>query len=163
MCSSRKRRIAFTDYGVSGIAVMQLSAYMEPDTQYKLSIDFFDELDEKQLREYIELRQRKGYNHFYDGLLNHKLSVYFEKKNVHDVQKMIMLLKRFELEITGLRSYETAQVMKGGLSLEEVNDLLEIKNIHICMQWEKFSMLMDYVEDIICILHFQVHIVFFKL
>lgn len=26
-----------------------------------------------------------------------------------------------------MRSYETAQVMKGGLSLEEVNDLLEIK------------------------------------
>lgn len=122
-----KGELLFTDYGVSGIAIMQLSAYMEPNTQYKLNIDFFDELDEKQLREYIELRQRKGYNHFYDGLLNHKLSVYFEKKNVHDVQKMIMLLKRFELEITGLRSYETAQVMKGGLSLEEVNDLLEIK------------------------------------
>lgn len=122
-----KGELLFTDYGVSGIAIMQLSAFCKPLHDYELSIDFFDEEDAKKLYEYIELRRKKGYNHFYDGLLNSKISLYFEKQALNSTQEIVSMLKDFRLHITGLRSYESAQVMKGGLSLNELDHNLELK------------------------------------
>ena len=122
-----KGELLFTDYGVSGIAIMQLSAFCKPQHDYELSIDFFDEEDAKKLYEYIELRRKKGYNHFYDGLLNSKISIYFEKQALNSTQEIVSMLKDFRLHITGLRSYESAQVMKGGLSLNELDHNLELK------------------------------------
>lgn len=121
-----KGELLFTDYGVSGIAVMQLSAFYQENHQYELSIDFFDEQDAKKLHEYVELRMNKGYNHFYDGLFHSKISTYFAKRNLKSTLEMVRLFKDFRLQVTGIRSYETAQVMKGGLSLLEVNHDLQI-------------------------------------
>lgn len=122
-----KGELLFTDYGVSGIAVMQLSAFYQPQHECEISIDLFDDIDEKKLVELIELRMKKDYNHFYDGLIHTKISSYLEKLNLHSSEDIVKNLKDMRLKITGLRSYETAQVMKGGLSLKEVNDNLEIK------------------------------------
>lgn len=122
-----KGELLFTDYGVSGIAVMQLSSFYEENTDLEIAIDFFDEFDEKKLAEYIELRANKGYNHFYDGLLHQKISAYFEKKNYRSALEIAHSLKDFRLKITGTRTFETAQVMKGGLSLLEVDQDLHIR------------------------------------
>lgn len=121
-----KGELLFTDYGVSGIAIMQLSAFYQKNHHYELSIDFFDDMNEKNLIDYIAQRQNKDYNHFYDGLLNSKISSYFESMNLRTPKDIVKMLKDMRIKITGLRSYETAQVMKGGLSLEEVNDSLEL-------------------------------------
>lgn len=121
-----KGELLFTDYGVSGIAVMQLSAYYQKGHQYEISLDLFDDTDEKNLIELIANRLNKDYNHFYDGLLNSKLSSYFEKMNLTSPEDIAKILKDMRLKVTGLRSYETAQVMKGGLSMEDVNDSLEL-------------------------------------
>ncbi|MCD7807943.1 MAG: aminoacetone oxidase family FAD-binding enzyme [Erysipelotrichaceae bacterium] len=120
--------LLFTDYGVSGIAVMQLSSFILAGHRYQLSIDFFPEKDKEKLCEYIELQKNKAYNHVYDGLLPIKLAQLLENKGISDIG----LLKDFRLNIEGLRNYETAQVMKGGLSLKEVNQYLElVKYPHI--------------------------------
>lgn len=124
---TEKGELLFTDYGISGIAVMQLSAFYQQGHDYQLEIDFFDEEDEKNLTEYIELRSNKGYNHFYDGLLHSKIASYFEKMSNQSVSHIVHQLKHFRLNVIGLRSYETAQVMKGGLSLKEVDENLSIK------------------------------------
>lgn len=124
---AEKGELLFTDYGVSGIAIMQLSAFYQPQHEYEISIDFFDDIDKKNLNEFIELRMKKGYNHFYDGLVNTKISMYLEKLNLHSSKDIVEKLKDMRLKITGLRSYESAQVMKGGLSLQEVSQHLEIK------------------------------------
>lgn len=122
-----KGELLFTDYGVSGIAVMQLSAFYKPGHHYELLIDFFAEEDERKLFEYVELRMNKGYNHFYDGLVHNKIAAYFEKMPHHFADDIVKQLKHFRMQVTGLKSYETAQVMKGGLSLKEVNDDLSVK------------------------------------
>ena len=127
-----KGELLFTDYGVSGIAVMQLSAYCQPHHQYEISIDFFDEIDERKFHEFIELRMNKEYNHFYDGLINSKIALYLEKMNLSSSKKIVRILKDMRLKVVGLQSYETAQVMKGGLSLHEVNDCLEL-NKYPCL------------------------------
>lgn len=122
-----KGELLFTDYGVSGIAIMQLSAFYQKNHHYQLSIDFFDEMDEQCLSRYIKERLKKNYHHFYDGLVNNKLSAYLESLSAHSVQQIVSLLKDFRLDITGLRNYETAQVMKGGLALQEVDENLQIQ------------------------------------
>lgn len=122
-----KGELLFTDYGVSGIAVMQLSAFYQRDHDYEISMDFFDDIDAKKFYDYIELRTQKGYNHFYDGLLNSKLSRYFESLNLSSSEEKVKKLKDFRLSIIGIRDFEYAQVMKGGLSLKEVNHNLELK------------------------------------
>lgn len=122
-----KGELLFTDYGVSGIAIMQLSSFYKENHSYELSIDFFDEQDKDNLQDYVELRLNKGYNHFYDGLLNSKISSYFETFHYCKSNKITRLLKDFRLKIVGLQTYENAQVMKGGLSLKEVDNNLQIK------------------------------------
>lgn len=122
-----KGELLFTDYGVSGIAVMQLSAFFQQGHQYELSIRLFDDLGQDKLRKLIEDRVKKDYNHIYDGLMNSKLAIYFEKQNISSIPQMTNQLYDMRLKVTGLRSFETAQVMKGGLSLGEVYPSLELK------------------------------------
>ena len=121
-----KGELLFTDYGVSGIAVMQLSAFYQKNHHYEISLDLFDELEEDKLGDYIEVRRQKGYNNFYEGLVNSKLASFLEKKNAQSIEDIVLLLKDLRLQVTGLKTAETAQVMKGGLSFKEVDDCLQI-------------------------------------
>ncbi len=113
--------LLFTDYGVSGISVMQLSSYYKEGHNYQIAMDFFEDMCLQDLKKYIEQRQNDDYNHIYDGMLNNKLANYIEKKKIKDSYSIAKYLKDFRLDIVGLCSYETAQVMKGGLSLKELN------------------------------------------
>lgn len=122
-----KGELLFTDYGLSGIAVMQLSSFIEEEHQYDIEIDMFDDISEKNFNEYIVQRLKKDYNHFYEGLVNTKLASFFEKRQMNDVQVIVDHLKHMRFHIQGLQSFENAQVMKGGLSLKEVDQTLEIK------------------------------------
>lgn len=118
-----KGELLFTDYGVSGIAIMQLSSFYKKHHKYQLYIDFFDEMSQNQLCEYL----KKLPDHDLEGVLNHKIAVYFQKYQHLPVSKLASLLKRFPLDIQGIRDAQYAQVMKGGLSLKNTNEDLEIK------------------------------------
>lgn len=125
LISKEKGELLFTDDGVSGIAVMNLSRYVEyPMT---LEIDMFDDYDEKELYKLIVFRMKEGYNHFYDGLVNTKIAEFLEKKNLTKPKDIVNALKHFRVKVVGLRDETFAQVMKGGLSLNEVNSSLNIK------------------------------------
>lgn len=124
---TEKGELLFTEYGVSGIAVMQLSSFMEEGHHYEISMDLFDDYNKDDLEQLINHRLNQGLEHFYDGLLNNKLSHYFESLNKTDISEIITLLKDYRLKISGLRTSEFAQVMKGGLHLSEVNEDLSVK------------------------------------
>lgn len=118
-----KGELLFTDYGVSGIAVMQLSSFYKKHHQYQLYIDFFDELSHNQLCQYLSQQSSL----FLEGMLNHKITSYFQKYQDLPIQKLAFLLKHYRLDIQGIREAQYAQVMKGGLSLEDVTYDLELK------------------------------------
>ena len=118
-----KGELLFTDYGVSGIAVMQLSSFYKKHHQYQLYIDFFDELSHNQLCQYLSQQSSL----FLEGMLNHKIASYFLKYQDFPIQKLAFLLKHYRLDIQGIREAQYAQVMKGGLSLEDVTYDLELK------------------------------------
>lgn len=118
--------LLFTDYGVSGISVMQLSSYYKAGKHYQISMDFFEDICHMDLKNYIEERMEGHYNHIYDGMLHNKIAHFIEKKDLKDSDKIVKYLKDFRLDVVDLCSYETAQVMKGGLSLKEVDSNLAL-------------------------------------
>lgn len=129
--------ILFTDYGVSGIAVMQLSMFFEEGHKNQLQIDLFDSFSEEEMSKLVIHQLNQKYEHFFDGLVHQKLSRYFEKMNCNRSEEYVQLLKHWTLDIKDISDYRNAQVMKGGLSLEEVhNDLSLKKHPHIYVTGE---------------------------
>lgn len=119
-----KGELLFTDYGVSGIAIMQLSKYfVGPST---LEIDLFDDYSDQELYKMIVERQKEVYNHFYDGMVNSKLAHYLDRKNLTLPKEIVDALKHMKLEVIGLRDERYAQVMHGGLAIKEVDESLEL-------------------------------------
>lgn len=122
-----KGELLFSDYGVSGIAVMQISSFIEEFHNYELSIDLFDDYSYEELYKLIQNRKEQYYEHFYDGLVNNKLSHYLETLKLKDTKEIVSKLKDLRLSITSLRDLEFAQVARGGLLLAETDDNLQIK------------------------------------
>ena len=119
-----KGELLFTDYGVSGIAIMQLSKYfVGPST---LEIDLFNDYSDQELYKMIVERQKEVYNHFYDGMVNSKLADYLDRKNLTHPKEIVDALKHMKLEVMGLRDERYAQVMRGGLAIKEVDESLEL-------------------------------------
>lgn len=124
--------IQFTDYGISGICTFNLSQFIrkaEEDTiegsfkRYKIVIDFAPEYDEKDLA-CLEP------DHKYAGNPSIVALNSIVKSNVADtLEKLskitgiepVKLLKKFTLNVEGLRGWKHAQVTAGGVPLTEVN------------------------------------------
>lgn len=131
----------FTDYGISGIPILQMSRYavelVEKRKEVILILDFFPGLSNQEL--FAMLKERIKHNPYKTieksmvGLLNHKLiylilregKFYLEQtctlikeKEIHYLVKM---LKKFTLTINGSNGFDQAQVSAGGVDLSEVN------------------------------------------
>ena len=118
-----KGELLFTEYGVSGIAVMQLSSFYKKNHKYQIYIDFFDDISHNQLCQLLSQQSTL----FLEGLINHKIAEYFKKYQHYSLPKLASLLKQYPLTIQGIREASYAQVMKGGLSLENLTNHLELK------------------------------------
>lgn len=136
----------FTHFGVSGPTILSSSSHL---VRYKnidellknkkiiLKIDFKpalseEKLDERILRDFSELKNKQFKNSL-DKLLPQKLiPIVIDKlgispdKKVNEItknerKKIVMLLKNFEIEISGFRPIEEAIITSGGISIKEIN------------------------------------------
>ena len=134
--------IIFTDYGISGIPVMQVSRYvakaLDQGKKVHLSLDFLQELSLEELPIYISKRiEQNSFKTMEDmmiGLLNHKLSYlliseakldpYKEagKITISEINSLAHQMKEFKLQIYDTNSFENAQVCAGGVSTKEIDD-----------------------------------------
>jgi predicted Rossmann fold flavoprotein len=134
--------ILFTDYGISGIPIMQISRFVAKDldrgSNVYLSLDFLTAVSKDNLK--IMLRQRihqnpdKNMEEMMVGLLNHKLSyiVIIQAKldpnkaaktmTEEDVELLTTQMKSFRMLITDTNSFENAQVCAGGVSTKEIDE-----------------------------------------
>ena len=129
----------FTHFGVSGPLVLSASAHMRRmgEAEYLLSIDLKPGLDEKKLdarilRDFEKYANRDFKNSLGD-LAGHsmipvlvRLSGIPEEKPVHDITRaerlrLLELLKRFPVSVSGFRPIDEAIVTAGGVSTKEVN------------------------------------------
>lgn len=117
LIESQTGEVLFTDQGLSGICIMQLSRLL-PDNYRKaeISLDLLDDFDEIEVKNLLEQRLQKYNNYYLEGIFNDKLAkVLINVENLKDVR--FKVLKTY--------GYQKAQVMRGGVSLEEVNENLE--------------------------------------
>ena len=101
---TEKGELLFTDYGISGIAVMVLSRYARPGD--KIICDFYPEFTDQELYSIIHtLQTMRGP---YDGLVHPKLVPILENQ-----KNPVSFLKHLELTVKELRGEEFAQADLG--------------------------------------------------
>ena len=127
----------FTHFGVSGPTILSGSAHLVRTNieNVKLIIDLKPALSEEKLEERIlrdfESEKNKDFKNSLDQLLPKKLiPVVVEmmniEKKVNEVtkverKKLIEILKKFMIEISGFRPVEEAIITAGGVSIKEIN------------------------------------------
>ena len=136
----------FTHFGVSGPTILSASAHLLRyknieeklrQNKIKLIIDFKPaltdvELDNRILRDFEEIKNKEFKNSL-NKLLPQKLipviielSKINENKKVNEItkierQKLVSLLKKFEVIINGFRPIEEAIVTAGGIDIKQIN------------------------------------------
>lgn len=126
--------VLFTPYGLSGIAVMNLSdivslnfAKENPDKCHAV-LNLIPEMSEDDIKEYL-----KKYNHL-DGILGSSLASIIEKQSGYDIEKTAQYTKSWKLIITGTKGYDFAQITGGGAELSEFDNYQSklVKGIYAC-------------------------------
>lgn len=117
---TKEGELLFTEYGVSGICIMQLSRhyYKYLDKEVSISIDLLPEYTSKEVEQLLMRRKAKYSSIYLAGIFNNKLASVLESLQRID-------LKDWRFEITATNDYSQAQVMSGGVDLKEVNQNLE--------------------------------------
>lgn len=125
--------IQFTNYGISGICVFNLSQYLEIPKgtffesgfkDYEINIDFLPEFSIEEIRKLL-LSQINPMASLVKKKIAHKIedisSIDLSSVTDKNVDKIIMHLKKFTLHCKGVKGWKTAQVTRGGVVLEEVD------------------------------------------
>lgn len=139
--SKEEGEIIFTDYGISGIPVMQLSRYvsraLDAGEAVYLMIDLFTRHTLEELFELISIRCNNNPNKTIEqmliGMLNHKLNFVLinEAKLVpdclchnvgkSDIMRLAKQIKNLKLRINATNTFDFAQVASGGVSTFEID------------------------------------------
>lgn len=138
--------VQFTNYGLSGICIFNLSSIasrsISENKKVKISINFLDKLKIKNKKSFQEFIFSSEYNfkkekisYFLDNLLNYKLTnVILEKTKIernklvsklsdNEINMLFENLFSFTMNIIDTNNFESAQITYGGVSLYEINPL----------------------------------------
>lgn len=144
---SESGELLFTDHGLSGIVVFQLSriaAYaLLKKKPVQIKIDFFPQFSNEELIDFLMKRFDKHadesitFEEWFTGLLNKKLNIELIKRMgfrptdlVTGKERSIFvqklnILKEFEVLVSNVDDYKNAQVMAGGVKTFELHDTFE--------------------------------------
>ncbi|WP_041139122.1 aminoacetone oxidase family FAD-binding enzyme [Beduini massiliensis] len=124
-----KGEILFTDYGLSGISILQLSRYYQQysDQKIEIGIDAADQYDTSLLKEKLKLQLQQNGGLQLNGIIHQKYANYLENGRIKeysykDLNTIVQLLKDYRFEIIGTKGKENAQVCIGGADVSEFNN-----------------------------------------
>jgi len=134
--------ILFTDYGISGPPILQISRetikYLYDKQKVYISIDMFPNFDKKILYDLLSERfiklKNKTIEESFNGLINKKLipvilslalNEYKEEKctklNKKDIYSIVNILKEWKIEVIGHNDWKQAQTTAGGVSVDDID------------------------------------------
>lgn len=143
--------IQLTNYGISGIPVMQISRFASmallEGQKVIAKIDFMPQMSSQQLKEYLKERflnsKSKTAEESIIGFLNKKLAYVLLKESQIKVEQkatditekqlenLVTAIKTLKIDIVATNPFENAQVTAGGVPTEEMdNDTLESKIVN---------------------------------
>ncbi len=149
--------ILFTDYGISGPPILQLSREASHSLlqckNVTLKIDLMHNLNKDDLKEFLENHWGVfGYRSVHDsfiGIINKKIIPVLLKEsgieNIHkscwdltwnEKQNIYSLLKEWKFEVVGTNGFNNAQVTAGGVNTLEINprtlESIIVPNLYFC-------------------------------
>lgn len=133
--------ILFTEYGLSGPPILQISRCLA-ENQYEnliVEIDFFPEFSKEKLFDLLKERRRNlshlTLEHYLTGMINKKTGQLLLKRvlgsplsrsvsslNDDDLKRILRALKEFGLAVVGALSWKNAQVTAGGIDTRDFDD-----------------------------------------
>lgn len=116
--ASEHGEMLVTDYGVSGIAIMQLSRYYREGCT--LHVDLMPSYSRAALRTMLA---ESALSEPLTGLIHSRLITYCRKEKLDPVA----FLKNWTLRVTGLKGASDAQVMRGGVMLNSLDHRFQSK------------------------------------
>lgn len=139
--------IQFTDYGISGIPVFQVSRVvnyiLRNQSEVRVVLNLMPDYNEQTFAQLIAsrnlLQTDRTVEEFFTGMLNKKLMTLFTKMsglkpnelmehaNKETVLQVYELCRHWELYVNGSNPYDNAQVCAGGVSLSEITENMESK------------------------------------
>ena len=137
-------QVQFTDYGLSGICIFNLSYYavkgLNKNKKEVITIDLMPFMDK------VSFKNKKVYDLLLGFLPNKMIDyilktldiskdVYYEDLSNDKKQELTKILKGMEFNITSYKEFDFSQVCSGGVSLREINPLtmesIFVKNLYI--------------------------------
>lgn len=145
--------VQFTDYGLSGIPIMQLSRFVSvsPSNDIKINLDVTPDFTKEQIWDYLISRRNVDTGlceNLLSGIMNKQLCITLLKecqvavnKRVNtltddELKRIAKIIKNWEIKIKNSRSFDYAQVTAGGVDCKEFSDkTMEsrfVKNLFCC-------------------------------
>jgi hypothetical protein len=136
--------VQFTEYGLSGIPVFNLSRYAQKGDI--ITLDLMPDYSENELFEYLKNRNEQSLETYLVGIVNKqlgqmllkdcgigKLSRNSRELKEFEIEKIAKTIKNWHFTVTGKMPWENAQVTRGGVRLLEVfSKTMESKLIRGC-------------------------------
>ncbi|RLA75540.1 MAG: hypothetical protein DRG11_01045 [Epsilonproteobacteria bacterium] len=132
--------LLFTNYGLSGLAILEQSRFLRQYNTQDISIvvDIFHEFSEYELINYLKHRakifQNKTNKELLLGLVHEKfISIVSHNDNLSTIAKK---LKNIEFKIIGTRGFKYGEVCSGGVDIKEIDtntlQSKKVKNLYFC-------------------------------
>ncbi|MCV6607514.1 MAG: NAD(P)/FAD-dependent oxidoreductase [Campylobacterales bacterium] len=138
--TSKTGDILFTDYGISGSAILDVSRIASKalfhNEKVEVVINLLPNFSKEKLKNFLQSRVDRSKNQelsiWLEGILNKKLiktvlkQTGFEKKKVSDlktkdIQTLIFAIQNIKLTITDTKGFKNSEVTAGGVSTKEIN------------------------------------------
>ncbi|SHI79687.1 BaiN/RdsA family NAD(P)/FAD-dependent oxidoreductase [Lutispora thermophila] len=134
--------ILFTDYGLSGPPVMQLSRiageHLRMGKRVNIALDLFPDMSFEELEDLLErrtyLREDKPFDFSFVGLINKRfINVLLKEAGISDLhmpcryvteddmKAIANKMKRWVMSVSGTQSWSEAQVTAGGVDVSHIN------------------------------------------
>ena len=131
--------VLFKDFGLSGIAVFQLSRIMARQKgKCVIELDLLPEMTDAQVEEFlfdrVETLGWRGMDTFFLGMFHKNVAGNLlrmagisgglvEDMTVSQVKKLARVMKRWQHNVTGTQGWQNAQVTVGGVPMDEVDGI----------------------------------------
>lgn len=128
LLASSSGDVIFTDYGVSGNAVFDISSRIADKTGVVLEISFLPWFSQEEVEEAVVKRRSLGYEYseLLCGSLHNQIGrAIMKRAQGRGAAEVARLVKHFTLPVCGSLGFDYAQVTKGGVPASEVGDDLQ--------------------------------------
>jgi predicted Rossmann fold flavoprotein len=136
--------ILFTNYGLSGSTILEISREVEiaksKNQNIHVTLDMFPQMSKQELRKFLETRSKilntKYLHDILEGIINKKLIDYIIGEAQNQFDRLPVTLKNLYFPISETQGFDKAEVCAGGVSTSEVDmntlESLKQKNLYLC-------------------------------